>query len=405
MKTNHATGICRIHPSDVKGLGSKMKKTVVLSLVVAWLLSGCGISQPLVTETRGITSQSDQVVTESTPTPAETTRATPQAPTPTKAAVTPVPTPTTRQTSATTTLVPAETSKKVTETTTQATENVTAAETAYMITLKRDVLVLMMAYPGYVTGVDLIDHEAFLVMKSGTRILYDDRKKKSFDEKISDADIQDMLETCYPLTEIDALMGTNVDPGRTRVYALLDEIYGASKDAILKKLVTVEFGAERLPFNKEAGAARALTAIAAGAADLVADQPQTEDFLFPTSGTFNYRVIAGTDRLSPHAYGIAIDLKSGADGYWRWASPEAGEKLIKVYPKDLVRLFEKNGFIWGGKWNHFDIFHFEYRPEIIIKARYFPGSPDTAEPWYQGVNADSEPVSGYIIQIDQSLGS
>jgi peptidoglycan LD-endopeptidase CwlK len=30
-----------------------------------------------------------------------------------------------------------------------------------------------------------------------------------------------------------------------------------------------------------------------------------------------------------------------------------------------VRVFEKHGFIWGGRWYHYDTMHFEYRPELI----------------------------------------
>jgi hypothetical protein len=30
-----------------------------------------------------------------------------------------------------------------------------------------------------------------------------------------------------------------------------------------------------------------------------------------------------------------------------------------------VEIFERHGFIWGGKWGHFDTMHFEYRPEFF----------------------------------------
>jgi hypothetical protein len=30
-----------------------------------------------------------------------------------------------------------------------------------------------------------------------------------------------------------------------------------------------------------------------------------------------------------------------------------------------VDIFERHGFIWGGKWGHFDTMHFEYRPELL----------------------------------------
>ena len=32
---------------------------------------------------------------------------------------------------------------------------------------------------------------------------------------------------------------------------------------------------------------------------------------------------------------------------------------------ELVNIFEKNGFIWGGRWYHYDTMHFEYRPEMF----------------------------------------
>ena len=43
--------------------------------------------------------------------------------------------------------------------------------------------------------------------------------------------------------------------------------------------------------------------------------------------------------------------------------------MQKTFPSAIVSLFEDNGFIWGGKWEHFDLMHFEYRPELIIKAK------------------------------------
>lgn len=38
-------------------------------------------------------------------------------------------------------------------------------------------------------------------------------------------------------------------------------------------------------------------------------------------------------------------------------------KLRLAYPASIVRAFESEGFIWGGKWYHFDLMYFEYRPE------------------------------------------
>jgi hypothetical protein len=35
-----------------------------------------------------------------------------------------------------------------------------------------------------------------------------------------------------------------------------------------------------------------------------------------------------------------------------------------------VEIFEKHGFIWGGRWYHYDTMHFEYRPEILLMEKY-----------------------------------
>jgi hypothetical protein len=34
-------------------------------------------------------------------------------------------------------------------------------------------------------------------------------------------------------------------------------------------------------------------------------------------------------------------------------------------PAEIVKIFGKQGFIWGGRWFHYDTMHFEYRPELI----------------------------------------
>ena len=38
-------------------------------------------------------------------------------------------------------------------------------------------------------------------------------------------------------------------------------------------------------------------------------------------------------------------------------------------PLELVAAFERHGFVWGGKWWHYDTMHFEYRPELLAYAR------------------------------------
>jgi hypothetical protein len=80
-------------------------------------------------------------------------------------------------------------------------------------------------------------------------------------------------------------------------------------------------------------------------------------------------------------------------------------KRIKVYPKEIVRIFEKNNFVWGGKWVHFDMMHFEYRPEIILKAKYFGNQSESYTPWYSGVPLSDSRVKGDIESIDKVLNN
>lgn len=90
-------------------------------------------------------------------------------------------------------------------------------------------------------------------------------------------------------------------------------------------------------------------------------------YLFPSAGTYNCRVIAGTKRTSAHGHGIAIDIATKASDYWRWAGAKAGGKIPykNKVPPEIVDVFEKHGFVWGGKWYHYDTMHFEYRPELL----------------------------------------
>ena len=89
-------------------------------------------------------------------------------------------------------------------------------------------------------------------------------------------------------------------------------------------------------------------------------------YLVPSAGTYNCRPIAGTAQMSAHGYGIAIDLNVAYSDYWRWGGTAKYRNRI---PAAVVAAFERHGFVWGGKWYHYDTMHFEYRPELIALAR------------------------------------
>jgi hypothetical protein len=95
-----------------------------------------------------------------------------------------------------------------------------------------------------------------------------------------------------------------------------------------------------------------------------------DPYLKPPAGTFNCRPIAGTTRPSAHGSGIALDIATRHSDYWRWAKsgPEGQPVYHNNIPPEIVAIFEAHGFIWGGKWYHFDTMHFEYRPELLAPS-------------------------------------
>lgn len=269
----------------------------------------------------------------------------------------------------------------------------------YIDTMKKDLLTMFMAYPNHVVGVEKTNEDqVFIILKSGNKILYDDKKQKSHEAMLSNPDIQDMLEQIYPLGSISKLQDVNFDPGRARVYSLLYNVYGNSKGKIEAQLGNTSGG----QFNKENKAAESLNNALKDINIASRSNPKVGGFVYPINGTYNYRYISGTNRLSPHAFGIAVDVKSHPHDYWKWNTRVNGEKRLLSYPIELVEIFERNNFVWGGKWGHFDILHFEYRPEIIIKARYFSDKSKEGEQWYSNTPED-ENIKRYINIIEESL--
>jgi D-alanyl-D-alanine carboxypeptidase len=225
---------------------------------------------------------------------------------------------------------------------------------------------LVKAYPDFLERVDGND----LVWKDGTRMRIDDGKgAKPFNAMLQNPDIKDMFAMKYPLGDKGLAPAVDFDPGRVRYAPLFQKMYGdCRKPDFMRNAVSVvwlptKYG-KKLKFTKINGAAAALQKVSN---DLDKLSSRFLTYLRPTQGTYNCRMIAGTNRRSPHGYGIAIDIATTRSGYWHWAKPTANGRIPykNRIPWEIVRVFEKYGFIWGGKWYHYDTMHFEYRPEMI----------------------------------------
>jgi hypothetical protein len=91
---------------------------------------------------------------------------------------------------------------------------------------------------------------------------------------------------------------------------------------------------------------------------------------------WNWRNVAGSENRSFHSYGAAVDLlmkaQAGMETYWQWTAAKGidwrsvpAEKRQNP-PAAVIRAFEEQGFIWGGRWSRYDTMHFEYHPELLI---------------------------------------
>jgi hypothetical protein len=223
------------------------------------------------------------------------------------------------------------------------------------------------------------DEKLGLVVRiAGQAFVFDDGKAKTPAQRIEDADVEDMFIQPYPLTNPTEKVEKDDDPGRARVEDLFKTLYGASEAAVRKNLTTVDFCGNKVRFNSRCGAADALAAVGKDLDALFQKHPAWRVYAQELGGTFQWRMIAGTKRLSNHSFGTAIDLNVKKSAYWRWAPASTLASFSrKDWPTELIEIFERHGFIWGGKWWHYDTMHFEFRPEIIAHAK---ANPPQAKP-------------------------
>ena len=211
----------------------------------------------------------------------------------------------------------------------------------------------------------------------GTAMIFDDGRRKTFDTLLTAADLEDQFHLPYPAgPAFPAPPPKNYDPGRFRNEAFFRKMYGADRAAVEKNLVPVPWPFGPPTTLRVTHVNRVDKKLAAVIRDLQRLPPALRTFLEQPAGGYCWRPIAGTDRLSPHSFGIAVDLGGAPVAYWRWDARNNGGRFAwrNQIPWPIVAAFERHGFIWGGKWYHYDTMHFEYRPELL------PLSPPGRQP-------------------------
>ena len=226
---------------------------------------------------------------------------------------------------------------------------------------------LLAAYPDHIAAVD----QNVLVFKDGSRLQIDDGGGVKSTKALLDApDLKDMFHWPYMNGTAAGPPALEVDPGRARNQAFFDKIYGnCARGEVERSLVEIDWlpkrTRQRLRVTRINEVATRLGAVSAELDEL----PKSFDpYLLPAAGTYNCRPIAGTNRPSVHGAGIAIDIALKHSSYWQWSRPDKDGRYPyrNKIPPEIVSIFEKHGFIWGGRWYHYDTLHFEYRPELLL---------------------------------------
>lgn len=223
---------------------------------------------------------------------------------------------------------------------------------------------LIAAYPYF----EIKYNGKYIILNNGYKFIYSDGIEKSNEEILNKPSIEDMFKFVYPITKDKYIPPKNSDPGRIRSENFMKSMYGKDSKEVQNNLVTIiwcpKLIGTKLRVNKINNVHLQLLKVSAE----LDQYPELQKYLQEAT-TFNWRIIKGTKRLSTHSFGTSIDLNVKYSNYWQWDCRCIDEytnlKYRNQLPQLIVDIFEKYGFIWGGKWHHYDTMHFEYRPELL----------------------------------------
>jgi hypothetical protein len=220
--------------------------------------------------------------------------------------------------------------------------NAAAADSAALDALVR-------AYPEQLAGYDA----TYLIWRDGTRMPL----------AAGEPSILDQIRLRYPAGASAAALYQRSDPGRVRNRAFFDKMYGDCwRGEVAPRLVPVVW--LRQSWGHTIGIT-AVNGVAARLAEISSEldvlPAAVKRYAYPPAGTYNCRTVADTGAPSMHSWGAAIDINSAHAAYWLWPRGAVADGI----PAEIIDIFERHGFIWGGKWSHYDTMHFEYRPELL----------------------------------------
>lgn len=244
------------------------------------------------------------------------------------------------------------------------------------------------AYPDFISGLQ----DNHLIWKDGTQMpIKMTMEPQSFEQALESPDLYTQLSIPYPVGPLKQPPKPGEDPGRIRYVPFFQKMYGATEEEVRKHLVEIDWmphtftgkSQTKLLVTKINNVSQIMKKISNELDALVQKKPEYKKYLENPGGTFSWRLIAGTTRPSAHSFGMTIDINVKNSSYWLWdykkrlgllLDAKVNEADIPLHdmppyhntiPWDIVAIFEKHHFIWGGKFFHYDTMHFEYRPELF----------------------------------------
>ena len=240
-----------------------------------------------------------------------------------------------------------------------------AAPGTTKVPMSERIAILHLSYPDLIYSVT---NNVLRLMDNRTVVIDDDRNRKYL-AKLQDADIEEQLAQIYPLGKCDTGRKRDFDPGQIRSVAFLRAAYGANLYQVNRTTTLVNWFGTQIRFSTRHGAADALRRVRDQLIQLPA---KYHNALKNPTRTLDWVNVPGTEQLSVHAFAFAIDLNPEIRDHWRQNRVGPRRKNIRYrnrMPPAIVAIFERHGFVWGGKWHRFHTAHFEYRPAMIAIAR------------------------------------
>lgn len=210
-----------------------------------------------------------------------------------------------------------------------------------------------------------------VLLQGGETFIWDDGISKNYDEMLAHPDMNDAFTYPYPLQ--GKVLDSNLDTSRVRQIDFYKAIYGHSKQEVAEHIVKLPwfdrvFHKSYIYVSGFNDVAQAFVRVMRRLADL----PQAYYQFLSDQDAFYWRNIADSNNLSAHSFGIALDINTKFSRYWLWDKKERNQyQHENQIPLEIIHAFEEEGFVWGGRWWHYDTMHFEYRPEIICYAKNF----------------------------------